>query len=157
MSKEVTEVKEETNFEPKKKTSKWIIALVVLGCLYYIVPIGLFTIALITDRFNVEYKVMDDGSIQIDKKKLTVQKDVKGYYNEEKKAYYIEGKLTNNTDKDYNGIDISYYLYNESGEVLGEAGTYIQRLGAKKTWNFKVIYDDVDAMNVTKFEYNPNY
>ncbi len=144
--------------EPKKtKTPKWVIVLIVIGCLYYIVPIGLFTFAILTDNFSVEYKVLDDGSINIDKKKLTIQKDVKGYYNEAKEAYYIEGKITNNTNKDYNGIAINYYVYNEAGEILGEASNYIQKLGPKKTWNFKLIYDNVDAKDVVRFEYNPSY
>ena len=156
MTKEKQEVIETTE-EPKKKMSKWIIVLIVIGCLYYIVPIGLFAFAMVTDNFVTEYKVMDDGSINIDKNKLTIQSNVRGYYNEEKKAYYIEGKLVNNTDKDYNGVEIRYYVYNENDEVLGEASNYIQKLGAKKTWNFKVIYDDIDASSVTKFEYNPSY
>ena len=151
--------KEETAIETankSKKTSKWVIILVIIGCLYYIVPIGLFTLAIITDNYKTEYKVLDDGSINIDKSKLTIQSGVKGYYSEEKKAYYIEGKVTNNTEKDYNYIEINYYLYNEKEEVLGVATTLIQKLGAKKTWNFKAIYDDVDASSVSKFEYNPN-
>ena len=144
--------------EPKKsKPAKWLIVLIIIGCLYYIVPIGLFAFAMIADNYSLEYKVLDDGSINIDKNKLTIQSNVKGYYVEEKKAYYIEGKLTNNTDEDYYGIDINYYVYNEAGEVLGEASNYIQKLGAKKTWNFKAIYDDVDADTVSKFEYNPSY
>jgi len=143
--------------EKKKKLSKWVIVLIVLGCLYYIVPIGLFCFAIITDNFTTEYKVLNDGSIEIDKGKLIIQKDVKGYYNEEKAAYYIEGKLTNNYEKDYNNIEISYYLYNAEGEVLGEATAYIQKLGSKKTWSFKVIYDEVDAKNVSSFEYKANY
>ena len=151
--------KEETAIETankSKKTSKWVIILVIIGCLYYIVPIGLFTLAIITDNYKTEYKVLDDGSINIDKSKLTIQSGVKGYYSEEKKAYYIEGKVTNNTEKDYNYIEINYYLYNEKEEVLGVATTLIQKLGAKKTWKFKAIYDDVDASSVYKFEYNPN-
>ncbi len=140
-----------------KKTSKWIIALIVIGCLYYIVPLGLFFVAMITDNFKVDYKIMEDGTVEIDKNKLTIQKDVKGYYNEEKNAYYIEGKVKNNTKKDYDGINIDYYLYNEEGEVLGSAGTYFQKLGPGKTWSFKIIYEDVDASKVYSFEYNPNY
>lgn len=155
MSKE-KEVKE-INDQPKKKTPKWVIVLIVVGCLYYLVPIGLFTAAILMDNFQVEYKVMDDGSINIDKNKLTIQKEVKGYYNEEKQAYYIEGKIKNNTKKDYNGISLNYIVYNEDGEVLGEATNYIQKLAAGKTWNFKLIYDDVDANKVAKFEYNPSY
>ncbi len=147
----------ETVEQPKKKMSKWIIVLIVIGCLYYVVPIGLFAVAMVTDNFVTEYKVLDDGSINIDKNKLTIHSEVKGYYNEEKGAYYIEGKVTNNTNKDYNGVDIRYYVYNEEGEVLGEALNYIQKLGPKKTWNFKLIYDDVDAKDVAKFEYNPSY
>lgn len=150
--------KEENVLEVKpKKTSKWIIVLIVIGCLYYLVPLGLFFVAMVTDNFKTEYKVLNDGTVEIDKNKLTILKDIRGYYNEEKRAYYIEGKIKNNTDKDYNGINIDYYLYNERGEVLGEASTYLQKLGANKTWNFKVIYDEVDAREVFKFEYNPDY
>ena len=151
MKEEKNKVIEE---QPKKKLSKWLVVLIVLGCLYYLVPLGLFTVAIITDNFKVEYKVLEDGSINIDKNKLTIQKDVKGYYSEEKGAYYIEGKITNNTKKDYNGINISYYVYNEEGEILGEASYFIQKLDAKKTWNFKLIYDEVDAKDAVKFEYN---
>jgi len=161
MSKD-KEIKTETNEnvvneKPKTKMSKWLIVLIVIGCLYYIVPLGLFAFAMVTDTFTTEYKVLDDGSINIDKGKLTIQANTKGYYNQEKGAYYIEGKVTNNTDKDYNGIDIRYYLYNEDGEILGDASTYIQKLDAKKTWNFKVIYEEVDAESVAKYEYNPSY
>ena len=140
-----------------KKTSKWVIILIVIGCLYYLVPLGLFFFAMVTDNFKTEYKILNDGTVEIDKNKLTILKDVRGYYNEEKKAYYIEKKIKNNTNKDYNGINIDYYLYNDSGEVLGNASTYLQKLGANKTWNFKVIYDEVDARNVYKFEYNQDY
>ena len=154
----MTKKEETTITEVKpKKTSKWVIVLIVIGCLYYLVPLGLFFFAMVTDNFKTEYKILNDGTIQIDKNKLTISNDVRGYYNAEKKAYYIEGKIKNNTNKDYNSINIDYYLYNESGEVLGAASTYLQKLGANKTWNFKVIYDEVDAINVYKFEYNPDY
>ena len=156
MNKEKKEVIENVE-QPKKKMPKWLIVLIVIGCLYYVVPVGLFAFAMVTDNFKLEYKIQPDGSINIDKNKLTIQKEVKGYYNEQKEAYYIEGKITNNTKNDYNGLSISYYVYNEEGEVLGEASNYIPTLGANKTWNFKLIYDDVDANKVAKFEYNPSY
>jgi len=140
----------------KKKNSKWIILIVVLASLYYLVPIGLFVFAMITDTYKTEYKVLSDGTVQIDKNKITIQAGVKGHYDEEKGIYYIEGKVTNNTDKEYNYLDINYQLYNAEGEVLGEATSFIQNLGAGKTWNFKATYAEIDAKDVESFEYRSN-
>ncbi len=142
--------------ENKKTNTKWIVLIVVVASLYYLVPLGLFVFAMITDNYKMEYKVLDNGAISLDKNKLTIQEGVRGYYNEEKEAYYIEGKVTNNTNKDYNYLDIRYTLYNDSNEILGEATVFIQNLGAGKTWNFKAIYNDIDANQVTNFEYTPD-
>ena len=148
---------EVTNNKQKKGFPKWAIVLIVVGCLYYLVPIGLFTFAMVTDTYATKFEVLEDGSVNINKGKLTIAPDVKGYYSEEKETYYIEGKIKNNTEKDYEGIAINYFVYNEAGEVLGEATTYIQKLGAGKTWNFKAIYADIDAPKVTKFEYGSGF
>ncbi len=146
----------ENNVQNKpKKNSKLIIVIIIVGCLYYLIPIGLFGYALISDTYKLEYKVLDDGSIAINKSKVIIQSGVEGYYSEEKKAYYIEGKISNNTNKDYNYLDISYYLYNANDEILGQASTYISNLEAGKTWNFKVVYEDIDASEVTRFEFHP--
>ena len=142
--------------ETKKTSTKWIIVIVIIASLYYLVPVGLMLFAIISDSYGVEYTVLDNGAISIDKNKVTIQEGVRGQYIEEREAYYIEGKVTNNTDEDYNYLEIKYALYNESGEILGEASTFIQTIGAGKTWNFKIIYDDIDAATVTNFEYSPN-
>ena len=50
-------------------------------------------------------------------------------------------------------MSVSYRLYDVDGNILGEATAYLETLGSEKTWKFKATYNDVDASEVSTFEF----
>lgn len=54
-------------------------------------------------------------------------------------AYYIEGTITNNTDKQYTYVQVTFNLYDADGAQIGTAMDNINNLEAKGTWKYKAI------------------
>lgn len=133
----------------KKKTPTWVKVLIVgLTVLMYLFIISM----LFWDFWDQDWKRNRNGSISIDGGSLTIQKEVEGYYDEQRKVFYILGTLTNNSSDDYDTIDIEYLVYDEEGNVLGNASAYLNKLKKGQSWKFKVIYDGMDAKDIKKFE-----
>jgi len=52
---------------------------------------------------------------------------------------YIEGKVKNNTKRNYNYVQISFGIYDEQGNKAGTAFANVSNLGAGETWKFKAM------------------
>lgn len=133
----------------RRNTPTWAkILIVMLVILFY----GFFIWICFFETSNSNIAMNKNGSISIDDGKLTIQKDVKGYYDEETKTFYILGILTNNSSNNYDYISIEYHVYDKEGNVLGNAYANINRLKKGKSWRFKVTYEDIDASEVKTFK-----
>lgn len=63
-------------------------------------------------------------------------------------AYYIEGIVKNNKDKDYSYVQISFNCYDAEGNNLGTAMDNTNNLLGNETWKFKAMAMFSDAENV---------
>lgn len=55
-------------------------------------------------------------------------------------ANYITGIVQNNTDKDYDYLQISFTLYDEQGNVIDTAFTNVNNIKAGGTWKFEAMF-----------------
>ena len=68
-------------------------------------------------------------------------------------AYYIEGNVTNNTDKDYSYVQIEFICYDKEGTNLGTAIDNTNNLLGNQTWKFKAMAMFSDVENVDHCDY----
>ena len=54
-------------------------------------------------------------------------------------AYYINGSIVNNTDKQYSYVQVTFNLYDASGAQIGTALANINNLDPNGTWKFKAM------------------
>lgn len=136
----------------KKKINIKIILLCIFACIIYILPfVCMFIFAIFIDG-EKSFEIKGD-TVEISGGKMVVE-NVTGFYDEEYKTYYIVGYLKNKTDKDYTEIDIEYRVYDEKDNILGNASsTYLEQLDKGDTWKFKIMYSDIDAIDVNHFEF----
>lgn len=132
-----------------KNTPSWLKVLIIgLTILVY----GLFISIIFFSDFDPIFKKNRNGSVSINDGKLMIQKDIDGYYEEEDKTFYILGTLTNNTANYYDYIELEYIVYDEEGNILGNASATLNQLKKGKSWRFKIVYDGIDAKEVSSFE-----
>ena len=67
-------------------------------------------------------------------------------------GFYIEGKITNNTNKDYSYAQVTFNLYDKDGAQLGTAVDNINHFEANGTWKFKAIGLTGDSNKVKTFK-----
>ncbi len=140
---------ESNNF---KKTPKWVIALaIIVGIISILGPI-IFIIVLFSFDRTSKFDIRNDGTININDEELVVNKDINGYYDEKTNSYYIEGYLKNNENEDYEYVYITFNVYDENNNILGEATADLSHLEKKGTWKFKAAYSSVDSKDVAKFK-----
>ena len=90
---------------------------------------------------------MKRRSVAIEKeKKNSFSHEVTKEYND-KYTHYIEGKVTNKTDKDFSYVQIEFICYDKEGNNIGTAIDNTNNLLAKQTWKFKAfgLFTDVKA------------
>lgn len=69
-------------------------------------------------------------------------------------AYYIEGVVKNNKDKDYSYVQIEFVCYDKDGNNLGTAIDNTNNLLGNQTWKFKAMAMFSDAENIEHCEYH---
>lgn len=140
------------NVKPKR-TSKWLVVLiVVVASIFTILPIVgmIYAFFEFDNSVYTEFKENESGQIVV--KKDIVIYDSKGFYNEEEKAYYVQGYLENNSKNDIEYLYIEYLVYDKEGTLLGNAYGNVDILKAGTKWKFKAIYSDFDSNEASKFE-----
>ena len=136
----------------KKKNNKGLIIAIIIAVIYTLLPMIIFigTIFFIDSFDYPEILENADGTIIIENGNLTIEPDIKNYYDEENEIYYVEGYLANNTDEEVENIYIEYTLYDINNNVLGTATAYLNKLDALARWKFKATYIENDAKSVVK-------
>lgn len=113
-----------------------VLLLIVCGIVTVGLPLGAFFLLDKIDDVKIEEKsgktIINDGDLE------AVITD--GYYVEEDKSYYVEGILKNNTNKDYEYIQLTFYVYDSENNILGEVVCNLQILEGNGSWRFKAEY-----------------
>ena len=132
------EVKKEKK-EAKKKNGKlpgWVIALIVFGCIIFLIPtlliIGSFILMVASD--------IDNDSAE----HLNIS-EVNGSYDKDG-TYKISGLIRNFGDEECRNLFISYTLYDKDGNILGYATADLERLDEGKTWKFIAKPYELDSL-----------
>jgi RNA polymerase subunit RPABC4/transcription elongation factor Spt4 len=82
-------------------------------------------------------KIFSDAAKEVEKeKKNSFSHEVTKEYNDSF-THYIEGKVTNKTDKDFSYVQIEFVCYDKEGNNIGTAIDNTNNLLAKETWKFK--------------------
>jgi hypothetical protein len=69
-------------------------------------------------------------------------------------AYYIEGTVTNNTDREFSYVSISFICYDAAGNNLGTALDNTNNLLGKQTWKYKAMFLGSDSNAVDHCDYH---
>lgn len=72
------------------------------------------------------------------KEKFTLQSH-SGSYDELGIAFYIEGTIKNNTNKNYSYVQVTFNTYDKDGAQLGTAIANINNLEANGVWKYKAM------------------
>lgn len=82
--------------------------------------------------------------------KFTLESD-SGAYDDAGFAFYIEGTIKNNTNKEYSYVQVTFNTYDENGAQLGTAIDNINNLEANGVWKYKAIAMTSDKVASYKF------
>lgn len=69
-------------------------------------------------------------------------------------SYYIEGTCTNNSDKDYDYLQIEFICYDKDGNNLGTALDNTNNLLGGQTWKYKAMSLSSDDSKVDHCDYH---
>lgn len=107
-----------------------------------------------TRKQETTTKKEETVSSGIKKGKFTLLEGYKGYSDEYNFGYYIEGYVQNNSNWEYDYVQISFNLYDEEGVLIGTALDNINNLEAKGKWKFKAIslMDSEEVKNVASYK-----
>ena len=84
--------------------------------------------------------------------KFTLTED-HGYADDYGIAYYIEGKVKNNTSSDYTYVQVQFNVYDENGSIVGSCLDNINNLEGYGTWKIKAICTDAgDAKAIKSYK-----
>lgn len=84
-------------------------------------------------------KIFSDAVDEVEKeKKNSFTHEVTKEY-DDSFSHYVEGKVTNKTDKDYSYVQIEFVCYDKEGNNVGTAVDNTNNLLANETWKFKAI------------------
>lgn len=78
----------------------------------------------------------------------------KAYADEYGVGYYLEGIVTNKTDKDYSYVQIEFICYDKDGNNLGTAMDNTNNLLGNQTWKYKAMFMGTDAKTVDHCDYH---
>jgi len=78
----------------------------------------------------------------------------KSYADEYGIGYYIEGVVTNKTDKKFSYVQIDFICYDKEGNNLGTALDNTNNLLANQTWKYKAMFTGSDAKEVDHCDYH---
>lgn len=84
------------------------------------------------------YQPLKENVQKQENNKFTLSDD-KGYSDEYKFAYYIEGNVKNNTNNNYSYVQVMFNVYDENGSIIGSCLDNINNLEGNGTWKIKAI------------------
>lgn len=119
----------------KSQSSKW-------AKIFFILLIAIIFISVLkTEIFP------NDSNLTVDNNTVTASLDDYGI------SFYIEGNLMNNSDKNFNYVEVTYTIYDEHQNTLGTCTDNNNGLEANGTWKFKIIcpnYENASSYKLTK-------
>lgn len=144
----------------KQGAPKWLsILLIVLG-LIIIFSVFSGNNEETAKEGNVSNNSSNNDSVNNDSnpKEPTVEKfnyEITSQYSDEYGwAYYIEGVVRNNKDKDYSYVQIEFVCYDAEGNNLGTAIDNTNNLLGNQTWKFKAMAMFSGVENVDHCDYH---
>lgn len=93
------------------------------------------------------------GSSSTNKEKFSYTVD-KSYVGDYGIGYYIEGVVTNKTDKEYSYVQIEFICYDKDGNNLGTAIDNTNNLLGNQTWKYKAMFMGSDGKEVDHCDYH---
>ena len=123
-----------------KKQSKHILLIVV------IVIVVIAVIASLGGGGETEKESSQTGTTE-KKENLVLEDGYSGSLDEYGALYYIEGYVKNNSDKDYEYVQIEFTAYDSEGNTLGSCYDNTSSLEADGRWKFKAsCVDETDKI-----------
>lgn len=104
----------------------------------------------ISEKSSDKSSSAGDSSLKKEKFSYTVDNSGAGDYGY---GYYIEGIVTNNTDKDYSYVQITFTCYDKDGNNLGTAMDNTNNLLGNQTWKYKAAYLGTDGKEIDHCDY----
>lgn len=90
-------------------------------------------------NLNNNFQVQEDTKTPIQKKEKFTLESHSGAYDSAGFAFYIEGTIKNNTDKNYSYVQVTFNTYDKDGAQLGTALANINNLEANGIWRYKAM------------------
>ncbi len=123
-----------------KKQGKPILLIII------IVIIIIAVIATLGCRVQTDHEPSQTGTTE-KKENLVLEDGYSGSLDEYGALYYIEGYVKNNSDKDYEYVQIEFTAYDSEGNTLGSCYDNTSSLEADGRWKFKAsCVDETDKI-----------
>lgn len=130
----------------KKQTKFPVWARVLIGI--FIVFVG---IAALTDDSTISNNDKSGTTTTVKTDDLELEDGHQGYPDEIGFAYYIEGYIKNNRDRDYSYVQVSFNAYDADGNTVGSCLANNSGLEANGRWKFKAICSG-DANSIASYK-----
>lgn len=125
----------------KKRLPTWAIVLIV------ILVIAVIGGATGDDESSTTKSNEQTGKTEVKTESLELEEGYTGAPDEYGFAYYIEGYIKNNTDKDYSYVQVEFTTYDSEGNTLGTCLDNNSGLEAQGRWKFKAMCtEEVDKI-----------
>ena len=127
-----------------KKQGKPILLIII------IVIIIIAVIATLGGGGETENEPSQTGTTE-KKENLVLEDGYSGSLDEYGALYYIEGYVKNNSDKDYEYVQIEFTAYDSEGNTLGSCVDYTSSLEADGRWQFSASCDG-EASSIASYK-----
>ena len=114
---------------------------------------GLFFLAFACGSSSETSEKSSSGGSSSNEEKFSYTVD-NSYADEYGMGYYIEGVVTNKTDKEYSYVQIEFICYDKDGNNLGTAIDNTNNLLANQTWKYKAMFMGSDTKTVDHCDYH---
>lgn len=118
-----------------KKWWFWLIILVIIGSASASPSDTVTTGGNLDNNSQIE----EVNKTPVQKKEKFTLESHSGSYDEIGFAFYIEGTIRNNTDRDYSYVQVTFKTYDKDGAQLGTAIANINNLEANGVWKYKAM------------------
>lgn len=131
--------------DPSKKPLAillWVlIVILVVPCFCFAGCAGLGVLGIATGKKGMDAveKTQKEAESALRVEKLGATKD--GF------SRYVTGTVVNDSAKDFGYVQVEINLIDKSGAVVGSTMANMNNLGPHKTWKFKAMVTDEDAVN----------
>lgn len=143
----------------KKRKPVWLVivlCLVLYFVLYGIMFGGIFAFAFIADANSKQKYEVKDNKVIVENNKIEIE-NLESRYDEEKKCYVIDSKITVNDNmkkRFFTGesLTITYTLYDKDGYVVGTTEAYTESIRENKKFKKSATYCEEFADTVVTYK-----